>query len=425
MKQFGFVLTVAAVSLVGTAAIASEQPAASKETDEQPGSEPGWEFAAQAVLYYQTAEGHSGGSLFDQGPASEGSGWAKATAGVQIAAANRGLVGGLGAGFQLAGLSTLGSHHLVVSGLVQDAGGTTDGFSGGAVNQAYLTYGAGATRLKLGRQELPRSLSPFAFSEGWNVFKNTFDAVQVRNSSIPSTTLVYAFVTRRNNSVGNLNDFERFYESDGLHMLTAQNTSIDGLALTGSYYFLPDAAATGDAAALWLDAAFKGSAFTIALQGGTIGGSAVPDDNSALGALIAGKLGPMDASLAYSTTGDGSLSVANLVGAGVKTPLYTQVILNQNTLKRDSETFTLTLTTGVSGGSISAVYVHSDLGATALPSVFGSGVGGAGTYQEYELIYRRAFGQNTRMFTALAHQRDGRQADKSQNFFRIWLRHAF
>ena len=66
------------------------------------------------------------------------------------------------------------------------------------ISQAYLTYGIGNTSIKVGRQELPKSLSPFAFSEGWNVFKNTFEAALVVNTDIPDTTLVGAYVNRAN-----------------------------------------------------------------------------------------------------------------------------------------------------------------------------------------------------------------------------------
>ena len=52
--------------------------------------------------------------------------------------------------------------------------------------------------LKLVVNTLPKSLSPFAFSEGWNVFKNTFEAALVVNTDLPDTTLVYAYVTRSN-----------------------------------------------------------------------------------------------------------------------------------------------------------------------------------------------------------------------------------
>ncbi len=421
MKNLRYLTIVAAAMLMAGIVVAADQPEAAEKAE----AKPSWEFKGQAVLYYQTADGWGAGSLFDQGPGSDSSGWAKAAGGVQIGGVAKDLAGGFGAGFKLAGISALALHNNIVSGLVQSAGGTTDGYTGGAVNEGYLTYGLGKTSLKVGRQELPKSLSPFAYSEGWNVFANSFDAGLLVNSSIKDTTLVYAYVTKRNNSVGNLNDFLPFYDSDGAHMLTAQNTSIKKLTLTASYYYLPDATDAGNANAWWLDGTFKGSVITLGLQGGEIGGGAVPENNTGLGAKIAGKIGPVNASLAYSSTGDGSLNIANLAGAGVKSPLYTQGVLNQNAIKRDADSFKLTLAMKGLGGTFVLALMNSDLGETALPSVFGMGVGGAGTYNEYELIYKRGIGKHTKMFTAFIHQNDDRQPKTGQNFFRIWFRYGF
>ncbi|MGB0495930.1 MAG: hypothetical protein ACPGJI_06210 [Kangiellaceae bacterium] len=382
-----------------------------------------WDFSGQAAIYYQTVDAQGNGSLFDQGPASSNEGWAKAAGGFQLRAVNKDLARGFGAGFELSGLSSLGLHNDVVSGLVQSAGGTSDGFTGGALSQAYLTYNPGNTSIKVGRQELPKSLSPFAFSEGWNVFKNTFDAALVVNSDVKNTTLVYAYVTRHNNSLGNLNDFAKFYDSDGVHLITAQNNGVDNLTLTGSYYTLPSATTGGTANALWVDAKLKLSSVKFELQAGTVGGDAVPEDTNGYGLKVSGKLGKVATSFAYSSADDGSLNIANLAGSGVKSPFYTQGILNQNAIKRDSDSFKVTAAINGLGGKFVFAYMSSDMGATALSSVFGTGDGGAGTYNEIELIYKRSLSKNTKLFTALINQNDDRQADKGQNFFRIWLRY--
>ena len=130
-----------------------------------------------------------------------------------------------------------------------------------------------------------------------------------------------------------------------------------------------------------------------------------------------------DASLAYSTVDDGTVDAVNF-GTGVKSPLYTQAILNQNTIRRDSDTFKVTLGAKALGGKFTGVYINSDLGDTANASVFGN-KGGAGTYQETELIYKTKIGQNTTLFAAYINQNDDRQADDSQNFFRVWGRYNF
>ncbi len=110
--------------------------------------------------------------------------------GLQLGATNADIFAGIGFGAKIAAIE-IGS----------DTGFSSTNFgtqSGHALTQLYLTYGLDSinTSVKVGRQTLPKSLSPFAFSENWQQFQNTFEAALVVNSSIPNTTLVYAFVTR-------------------------------------------------------------------------------------------------------------------------------------------------------------------------------------------------------------------------------------
>jgi len=427
MKKTLLLSVVASTMIMAGGDIAPVEPVVETSAPAATAAASGWDFNGQSVIYYQTTDGNGNGSLFDQGPKDATSGWAAAGAGLQLNATNKDIIAGIGAGATLNAISSLGLHREVVSGLVQNAGGTTDGLTGGALSQAFLTYGIGNTSLKVGRQYLPKSLSPFAFSEGWNMFKNSFDAALVVNSDIPDTTLVGAYVTRANNSVGNLNDFNRIQGGDGTAMFTAQNKSIDGLTLTGTFYNVFDVAQSGkDAQALWGDAKFKISDFTIALQGGQIGGDAVPDDTTAYGAKIGGNFGMFDASVAYSSVDDGTLNIANIAGSGVKTPLYTQAILNQNTIKRDSDAIKVALGAKALGGRFGTYYINSDLGKTALASTFGTGATGAGTYQEIALTYKANVTDNATVFAAFINQNDDRQgADDAQNFFRVWGRYNF
>ena len=427
MKKILLLSVVASTMIMAGGDIIPVEPVVETLTPEVTGNTSDWDLTGQAVIYYQTTDNWGKGGLFDQGPAGTDEGWAKAAAGVQLSAVNKNLIGGFGAGVELSALSSLGLHHDLVSGLVQNAGGTMDGLTGGALTQAYFTYGAGNTSFKVGRQQLPKSLSPFAFSEGWNVFKNTFDAALLVNTDISNTTLVGAYVTRANNSLGNLNDFTRIQGGDGTAMITLQNKSIEGLTLTASAYNVFDVAQKDDnAQAYWGDAKFKMSGYAFGLQGGIIGVDADGyEDTSAFGAMMSGNIGRFGASLAYSTVDDGDLSIANIAGSGVKTPLYTQGVLNQNTIKRDSDTFKITGSVKGLGGKFIAAYINSDLGKSALPSVFGTSKGGEGEYQEIEVMYKASYGKHTKFFIAYINQNDDRQSDDSQNLIRIWTRYNF
>lgn len=381
----------------------------------------GWKFNGQALAYYQTTDAHGNGSLFNQSSS-------KAVTGLQLKAENKDLVGGFGVGFEVTGLSAAALDSDIVSGLVQNAGGTT----GGAITQAYVTYRFNNTSLKLGRQHLPASLSPLAYTEGWNAIKNSFEAFLVVNSDIPNTTLVGAYVTKANNSIGDLNDFNKIWNADSVLMLTAQNKSFENLTLTGSFYDILDVAQTSeDQQAVWVDGKYalphgmKAEAQLGRIYGDftdSIGGI----DSKAFGARFSGKVGDVNLSLAYSTVNKGTINTANIAGSGVKSPLYTQGVLNQNGVKRDANSIKLTGSMKALGGKVIAAYMTSDLGSEALPSVFGTGVGGEGTYQEIEFIYKRKVAKNINMFFAYINQNDDRQGDDdNQNFFRVWARYTF
>ena len=384
-------------------------------------TESDWEFKGQGVAYHQTTDAHGNGNLFKQSSS-------KAALGLQLSAVNKDVVGGIGVGFELSGLSGAGLLDNLVGGMVQNAGGETDA----ALTQAYLTYGINNTNFKIGRQTLSKALSPLAFSEGWNPFKNTFEAAVVVNTDIPNTTLVGAYVTKANNSVGDLSSFQRVQNSDKFYMITAQNKGIENLTLTGSFYLLDDVDQSDESQqALWADASYKISDInSISVQAGTIYGDYTDSlngkDSNAFGIKFSTKLGKVNTTFAYTSANDGTIRTANLLGAGVKSPLYTQGVLNQNTIKKDADTFKVTGSIKAWGGSVIAAYMHSDLGDAAIPSVFGTGVGGKGTYQEFELMFKKKMSEHVNMFFGYVRQNDNRQgSDDGQNFFRVWARYTF
>ena len=415
----------------------------------------GWEFGGQGVLYYQTLDGWGNKDLFDSGNS-------KAAAGVQVRAVNKDIIGGFGAGVEMSGISDFYLYDDVVAGLVQNAGNGLDPRNDGTVNssaaftQAYLTYGIGNTSIKVGRQLLPKALSPFAFSEGWNVFKNSFEAALIVNTDITDTTLVGAYVWRSNSSLGNLNNFSDLSVLDkaapdvavadnGVYMLTAQNKSIDKLTLTGTWYIAPEMVlGLDDANVLWADAKYGFGEDMYGLVLGVQGGTVMLDtdgleDTTAWGAKIGGNFDLFDASIAYSSVDDGTVSIENF-GTNVKTPLYTQMIFNQNTIKRDSDTVVVRAGIKGLGGKFGVAYAYSDLGATALPAVAGL-AGGEGTYSELDITYKvKVWNDSTTLFAGWIYQDDDRMGDLvlvneetgaettfdgTQNMLRFWGRYNF
>jgi len=414
-----------------------------------------WEWSGTAKVYYQTMDHENywfnagaGGNAKVVGASNDmfdryGS---AADAGLQLRVNNKDVIAGFGFGAELTALSTV---NLVNAGVVKasmqsaaDGSVVNKGFdaddalSSGWISQAYLTYAFGNTSFKVGRQELPKSLSPFAFSEGWNVFKNTFEAALIVNTDITDTVLVGAYVNRGNGSLsyagsivaitagtsanhgaGDLSDW-RSVGDNGTYMLTAQNKSIAGLTATGSFYYAPSFAKDGivsgnnsyisglggtainngssDAMVLWGDLAYNNADFpvTFGLQGGmisadtdaaTLGLTSSLDDTTAWGVKIGGKIGPVSLLAAYTGVDIDdrvtALTVTNF-GTAVKSPLYTQQVLNQIFIDGhfgDSDTWQVKGVYKGLGGKFVAQYASSSMDNKT------------DDYNEFDFIYATKF----------------------------------
>jgi hypothetical protein len=367
----------------------------------------------QGVIYYQTMDLGGDADLFDKG------GNSRANAGLQLNI-NADLGNDFGFGYQETFLGSLGLEKNLVGNTMQTA--EKDTINSHAMTKLYITKKISNTTLKLGKQELPKSLSPLAFSEGWNVFKNTFDAAVMINSDLPDTTLVGAYVAKSNGTMGNavglvnLGEFEDMAGGalpSGAYMLTVANKSLKQVPVTLSYYSLPDIAGGEEGSAIWADVQVDaGIPVKFGLQGGQIAPENNMDDTTAMGAKITGKAGPVSVKLAYSTVDDGTLSVQN-VGTGVKTPLYTQMILNQNHISRDADTVLVKGVLPLGSGKLITQY-----GATTDNSDAGT------DYQELDVIYKfKALG--TDMLAAYVMSDHDVEGKDPNNIIRVWTRYKF
>jgi len=424
---------------------------------------PAWTFNGQAAIYYQTRSDLKGSpiginlnpteieDIFSQENSA-------ANVGLSLKAENKNIIGGFGAGAKLIGLGTLNLEEDVVDGIIASADGVTNDagdidLNGAAITELFLTYGIGNTAVIAGRQELPPELSPLAFSETWNVFPNTFEAAVIVNTDLPSTTLVGAYVAGSNN-FNDLSEFDDMSAARGLaradegaYMVTAQNKSIEKLTLTGSFYYIPDVSVaalgeTEDVTALWLDANYGLDAvytgLTLGLQGGIIStsdfsvdaanaalGTTYADETTAFGAKIGGKFAvadsKLDASLVYTSVDDGLAPVEN-IGTNIKTPLYTQMIFNQNFIKSDADTFMLR-----AGADIAAIYgrIGVDAGFTDKGNM---NVAGPGDYTEVDVIYTTKI-DAVKLFAAYIYSDNTNDANSAKDFednaIRVWARYNF
>ena len=380
MKKTLLLSVVASTMIMAGGDIAPVEPVV-----EAPVAASAWNFDGQAVAYYQTddstggvfdglgtsgalLEALGGGDLFDQEQSA-------ADFGIQLRAVNNDVVAGIGAGFAVNGLSTLNVENYLVDGVMQLTGNPVDGndiddvTDGGWISEAYLTYGFGNTSIKAGRQTLPKSLSPFAFSETWNVFANTFDSVLVVNTDISNTILVGAWIGGNNvNSFAmtNLTDFNSLNNDDGVYMLTAQNKSFENTTLTGTWYYGADMFGTDDVNILWGDAKFAVAGLDVALQGGSVMGDAVVggSDTNAFGAQLGYDFGMLNASFAYANVNDGEAGMINL--GGTTSALYTDLLSDQffgPLVRYDMDKYVVKADMNALGGNISAAYGYTDMDA--------------------------------------------------------------
>jgi len=423
MKKTLLLSVVASTMIMAGGDIAPVEPVV--ETPAVAVATSGWDFSGQAVVYYQTQDTldrlNEGADLFAQTSST-------ADAGLQLRAVNKDLFAGIGAGVEVSALGTLQLENDVVSGVMQMP--TNDELKGGWISQAYLTYAVENTSFKVGRQELPKALSPFAFSESWNVFKNTFDAALVVNSDIQDTTLVGAYVMAAN-SHGDMSAFDDItavggvVEADkGVFMLTAQNKSIANLTLTGTWYYAPDAlAGTEDVNILWADAKYAMGDYTLAVQGGTIMGaedlSAALKDTTAYGAKVSAKLGAYNACVAFSSVDDGTAAVENL-GTNTKTPLYTQMIANQDVIKSDADYIKVAANTKALNGTIIAAYGYAINNEDDI-------VGGADNNPyELDLVYKtKVLNDSTTLLAAYVMADADVDGQDASNIIRVWGRYNF
>ena len=361
----------------------------------------------QAVVYYETKASNATGAddLFDKNTAG-------ANFGVQLNL-DADLKNGFTFGSQLSYLGTAGLEKNLVSNTRQSttAVGTMDTIADEvALTKIFIAKKVGNTTVKVGRQALPMSLSPLAYSEGWNVFQNTFEAALVVNSDIPDTLVVGAYVGQSNGVSGanfaTFNDLRVATDDSGTvgvdgtaYMLTVQNTSIPMTTVTGSYYSLAKIATTLEGAdALWADVAIADKSLPMGLKIGLQAGSIMPEssalaDTTAFGIKVG--LAPVEnltLCAAYtSVDGDDAKPQAAIknTGTGVKTPLFTQMIYNQDAIALDANTFMLKASYNTGDyGTIIAQGTSTTAGHSNLMNRTVASVEKDTDYTDLELVYK-------------------------------------
>jgi len=240
-----------------------------------------------------------------------------------------------------------------------------------------------------------------------------------------------------------MTDFNSVNDNDGIYMLTVQNKSVEGLTLTGTYYYAADfannngvTAGTEDAHILWGDINYAFSDYVVAGQVGTIMDDDFDkynqDDVVAFGLKAGGNFGMFDASLAYSNVNDGGVAIPKTTPkglfnvGGVKTPLYTQMILNQGVIRSDNDTFVARAGLKALGGKFGLAYDYTTDNSAA-----------DNDYQELDLTYKtKVFNDSTTLFAGYIMRNWDKNVDKhghvaatggddTDNVLRFWAKYNF
>ena len=283
------------------------------------------QLSGTAKLYYETidVDGADAG-LFEQGDAGMTSGQAL----ISIGSKGK-LSDAMGYGVEYTAIDTLGLENNLVSGVRVPNGGSDALDTVHYASKAFVTYKAGNTTAKIGRQHLN---TPLAFTEKWNIAPNSFDAAVLMNSDIENVTLVGAYVGRGNGNFGSVvapsGDFST-YVADGAYAAGALIKPMKDLGINAWYYNVQKVAD-----AMWLDANYNvGGVKLGAVYSQMMPKASGSDDTSGFALKAGSKVGPVSLFAAYSSISeDGSLPIANTATGFKKTKLPTAGIYNDGVI---------------------------------------------------------------------------------------------
>jgi hypothetical protein len=321
--------------------------------------------------------------------------------------------GNVGFGAKMYSLTTMGLENNTVEGVATSAGTENQG-DPTWLAESYVTYTAGKTLVKIGRQELD---TPLAYTEKWNAAPNTFEAAVAINQSIENLVLIGAYVgngngydtTTANYDVlknGTLmtaqlganaktvvanGDFHSYHKTAGVtdqggaYAVAAVFTGIKDTPIKAFYYALP-----GTADAFWADVHGK----VAMVDYGVIfaGVTPVSDTKDAFDALgtesgtttafaakVSTKVAGVSLSGAFSVVSEGNLPVANTATNFKKTKLPTASIFSDGMVAAQPDTTAVKVDAGysIAGVNLTGSYGYYAMGENSGYVTVGGGSAGA------------------------------------------------
>ncbi len=138
----------------------------------------------------------------------------------------------------------------------------------GGITQAYITYKSGNTAVKLGRQALPASISPLAFTERdtlGGIPSKTFNGITVVNTSLANTTLVGAWIASSYDFFCG-NQKVNGVDNKGVFMIAAIYKASADTTLQGNLYYAPKSSPFPGLVSAWGTAKTKVNNVDLGLQ---------------------------------------------------------------------------------------------------------------------------------------------------------------
>jgi hypothetical protein len=109
---------------------------------------------------------------------------------------------------------------------------------GSDVNQAFVQYQAGDSRLRFGRQRINLDNQRFVGGVGWRQNEQTYDAASIHNKSFENTEIFYSYVNQVNRIFGN--DVPAGKHDNNTHLFNVAHNFEGAGKLTGYYYSIDD-----------------------------------------------------------------------------------------------------------------------------------------------------------------------------------------
>jgi len=176
------------------------------------------------------------------------------------------------------------------------------------LSQLYLTYKAGNTAIKVGRQALPKSLSPWAWSDRTvGVLGRAYNGIVVVNTDLANTTLVGAWIASVTDRTASIK-ISNTTKNKGLFALAAEYTGVANTTFDVSAYYVPKFFGPNKAYSIWASAKTKVSNFDLGLQvayAKTSGSSAT----TGVAAYAGTTYGALDAKLTLAYIKDGATTL--------------------------------------------------------------------------------------------------------------------